>query len=340
MTAGDPVEAARGALLREGVVLCVRLGEEAPLAGACRGALAGGLRALELTLTTPGALAAMESFAAEPDALVGAGTVLTREEVRSVASAGGRFVMSPVFDAEVVDQAHGLGLLAIPGAATPREVLTAHRHGARLVKLFPAGPLGGPAYVRAIRGPLPDVPLLPTGGPTAENLAAYLAAGAVAVGIGAEVFAGGLEPARVEAGARRVRAAFAAARLGEGGAAEARVTVTPVPVAGHVVQGVTCAWQGGQYVTLVAPRGMVACGIFDPAVCETFDFAVAMARGTPEAPLVEPRDVLGAVVDTVSSRARALGIEPGMHGEAALARLLAGGDESLGRQGEDPPGPR
>jgi 2-dehydro-3-deoxyphosphogluconate aldolase/(4S)-4-hydroxy-2-oxoglutarate aldolase len=209
---GDDIERTRSSLLAEGAILCIRLGEGGRVVEACRAAARGGLRVLELTLTTPGALEAMEALARDPDLLVGGGTVLAPAEVATVAAAGGRFVLSPVFDPEVVDEAHARGLLAVPGAATAAEILAAWRHGARLVKLFPSGPLGGPAYLRAVRGPLPDVPLVPTSGPTAETLADYLAAGAVAVGVGAEVFPPGWTPASVEAAARRVHQALAAAR--------------------------------------------------------------------------------------------------------------------------------
>ncbi len=212
------------AVLSEGVILCVRLGSGQDVLGACRAGLAGGLRVLELTLTTPGALEAMSVLAREArDAkrhgpgegpLVGGGTVLTAAQARAVKEAGGRFALSPVFDPEMMDEARRLGLLAIPGTATPAEILAAHRHGARAVKIFPAGALGGPAYLRAVRGPLPDVPLVPTSGPTAENLAGYLDAGAVAVGVGAEVFPPGFTPASAEAAARRVRAAIDAYRAG------------------------------------------------------------------------------------------------------------------------------
>ena len=94
--------------------------------------------------------------------------------------------MSPVFDAEVVAAAHQHGLLAVPGAATPTEILTAHRSGARLVKVFPAAALGGPSFLKAVRGPLPNIPLVPTSGPTADTLADYFAVGASAVGIPAK----------------------------------------------------------------------------------------------------------------------------------------------------------
>lgn len=201
-------------ILADGVMLAVRMGPGAPLLEACRAAVLGGLRVLELTLTTPGALEVLRIMAREDGVIAGAGTVLSVDEVRAVAAAGGRFAMSPVYDPEVVDAAHRLDLLAVPGTASPTEILAAHRHGARLVKVFPSGALGGPDFLRALRGPLPDVPLIPTSGPTAETLADYLAAGANAVGVGAEVFPAGFDLPGVQAAARKVRQAMEAARRG------------------------------------------------------------------------------------------------------------------------------
>lgn len=166
---------------------------------------------LEITLTTPGALDAIRALSKE-DVVVGGGTVLSIEDVVRVAAAGGRFTLSPVYNPGVMDEAHLHGMLAIPGASTPTEILAAHQHGAHMVKVFPAGPLGGPAYLRAIRGPLPDVPLVPTSGATAETLHEYLDAGAVAVGVGNEVFPPGFTLASVENAARRVRDAMDNAR--------------------------------------------------------------------------------------------------------------------------------
>jgi 2-dehydro-3-deoxyphosphogluconate aldolase/(4S)-4-hydroxy-2-oxoglutarate aldolase len=132
--------------------------------------------------------------------------------VRAVARVGGRFVLSPVFDAEVVDEAHRLGLLAVPGTSTPTEILAAHRHGARLVKVFPAACLGGAAYIRAVRGPLPGIPLVPTNGITADTIVEYVEAGAVAVGVGAEVFSKDFTVDHIEDAARRTRHAMDSAR--------------------------------------------------------------------------------------------------------------------------------
>jgi len=172
----------------------------------------GGLSVLEITLTTPGALEAMAVLARDAGVIAGGGTVLTREDARAVAEAGGRFALSPTFDPEVIDEAHRLGLLAVPGAATATEILAAYRAGARLVKVFPAAALGGPAYLRAIRGPLPDIPLVPTNGITSETIRDYVAAGAVAVGVGGEVFPDGFTLEHVENASRRIRRAMDEAR--------------------------------------------------------------------------------------------------------------------------------
>ena len=167
------IQSTRERVLADGVFLCVRLGPGAPVVELCRAAASGGLHLLEITLTTPGALDAIRELSDE-GLLVGGGTVLSPHDARAVADAGGCFALSPVFDPDVVDEAHRLGLLAVPGASTPKEILAAHRYGADLVKVFPAGPLGGPDYVRAVRGPLPDVPLVPTSArriPPAQNCA-------------------------------------------------------------------------------------------------------------------------------------------------------------------------
>jgi 2-dehydro-3-deoxyphosphogluconate aldolase/(4S)-4-hydroxy-2-oxoglutarate aldolase len=211
-TAHDAIERTVRDVLADGVFLCVRLGAGVELVQACAAAVRGGLRVLEITLNTPGALDAIRHFARVDGVVVGGGTVLSREDARAVTDAGGRFALSPVFDADVVDEAHRLGLLAVPGTATATEILAAHRHGARLVKVFPAAALGGAAYIRALRGPLPHVPLVPTNGITAGNLADYVAAGAVAVGVGGDVFPADFTLDHVESAARRIRQAMDAAR--------------------------------------------------------------------------------------------------------------------------------
>ena len=204
----------RERVLAEGVILCIRLTDGSRALDACRAAARGGLTVLEVTLTTPGALEWIAELASEDGLLVGAGTVLAPEQTAAVADAGGRFIMSPVFDPDVVDEAHRSGLLAVPGAATPREILAAYRHGATLVKVFPSEQLGGPTFLRRVRGPLPQVPLVPTSGPTARSIGDYVAAGACAVGVGPDVVKDGFVAAQVESAAREVRAAMERARSG------------------------------------------------------------------------------------------------------------------------------
>jgi len=118
---------------------------------------------------------------------VGAGTVLTKEQARAAVTAGARFLVSPVVDAAVIDQAHELDVPVVPGAATPTEMETAHRLGADLIKVFPA-PAGGVGFIEAIRGPLPHLKLFPTAGVTADNVLDYFRAGCVGAGFVRSLF--------------------------------------------------------------------------------------------------------------------------------------------------------
>lgn len=206
------VLATREAILADGVFLCVRLSSEDQLVESCRAAVRGGLSVLEITLTTPGALDAISEMAKEENVIVGAGTVLTQEQVREVAQAGARFAMSPVLDENLVTAIHANGMVAVPGAGSATEVLRAHHAGATLVKVFPAQSLGGPDFLSAVSGPLPNIPLVPTSGPKIRNFDKYVAAGAVAVGVGREVFEPDFTPVSVEAAAGRVRIAWDQAR--------------------------------------------------------------------------------------------------------------------------------
>jgi 2-dehydro-3-deoxyphosphogluconate aldolase/(4S)-4-hydroxy-2-oxoglutarate aldolase len=120
-------------------------------------------------------------FAANPDLVVGAGTVLTVDQARAAADAGARFLVSPVVDTGVIEEAHRLDVAAMPGTYSPTEMWEAHRAGAQLQKLFPIT-AGGPEHVRSVLGPLPFLRIVPTNGVTIDNAAQYLAAGAYAVG--------------------------------------------------------------------------------------------------------------------------------------------------------------
>jgi 2-dehydro-3-deoxyphosphogluconate aldolase / (4S)-4-hydroxy-2-oxoglutarate aldolase len=180
---------------------------------------AGGVGALELTLNEPQdtALRAIEAAAAHAASTdlpiaIGAGTVLTIDAAARAIDAGATFLVAPHLDLEVVGWAVERGIPMLPGAATPTEVLAAWRAGAAAVKVFPASSLG-PSFVRELRGPFPDIPLQPTGGITVETAGDYIAAGAVAVGLGSWLFAGGT-PASIEDRARQATTAVAGARSG------------------------------------------------------------------------------------------------------------------------------
>ncbi len=150
-------------------------------------AVRGGFRVVEFTLTTPGALGCIERFSARPGLVVGAGTVIEIDDVDDAVRAGARFLVSPVVDETVIERAVRLGVAIMPGTRTPTEMLRAWRAGAVLQKIFPA-PTEGPAFARACLGPLPFLRLVPTSGVDRENAAAWLAAGAWAVGFVAPLF--------------------------------------------------------------------------------------------------------------------------------------------------------
>jgi 2-dehydro-3-deoxyphosphogluconate aldolase/(4S)-4-hydroxy-2-oxoglutarate aldolase len=194
----------------------LRLDEPASLPGVIEALAKGGVRAIEVTLTTPGALEALaEHRATASDLVLGAGTVLDVMSARMAIAAGARFVVSPVFDRALVEMCHRYDVPAMPGAYTPTEILTAREAGADLIKLFPAGGLG-PGYLRDLRGPMPGLRLVPTGGVTVENAAAFLQAGAVAVGVGGDLIERAAvahgDWARVTERARRLQTAVRAAR--------------------------------------------------------------------------------------------------------------------------------
>lgn len=145
-----------------------------------------GIGVLEVTLDSDGALDAIARLRDRGDVAVLAGTVRTAADAAAAIAAGAEACVGPVFVPAVLEQCHALGVPAIPGALTPSEIEAAWRAGAALVKVFP-GSLGGPRYVRELAAPLHDVPLIVTGGVDASNAAEFLAAGAVAVGVGSSL---------------------------------------------------------------------------------------------------------------------------------------------------------
>jgi 2-dehydro-3-deoxyphosphogluconate aldolase / (4S)-4-hydroxy-2-oxoglutarate aldolase len=154
----------------------------------------GGVLGIEITFTTPEAVRVIRDLDEEygDSILLGAGTVTTDEQVERAAEAGASFLVSPGSDPKLLPAMLGTGLLVLPGVLTPSEVMLARRLGAQAVKLFP-GSSGGTSYLKALRGPFPDVPFVPTGGVSLENIDDWFAAGAFAVGAG-----GALAPSSIE----------------------------------------------------------------------------------------------------------------------------------------------
>jgi 2-dehydro-3-deoxyphosphogluconate aldolase/(4S)-4-hydroxy-2-oxoglutarate aldolase len=174
--------------------------------------VAGGVRAFEVTLDSPDAIDAIRLLAerhADGTLLVGAGTVLDMASATAAIQAGARFLVSPHTDVELIKWAAGRRMPFFPGAFTASEILAAWRAGAAAVKLFPASAVG-PAYVREMRGPLASVPLIPTGGVTADNAAAFIAAGALGVGVGSWLIADG-SPDRIRQRATQLMSAVQSA---------------------------------------------------------------------------------------------------------------------------------
>jgi 2-dehydro-3-deoxyphosphogluconate aldolase/(4S)-4-hydroxy-2-oxoglutarate aldolase len=200
-----------------GVVAVIRLKDPARLRGVVDAIAEGGVRALEVTMTVPGAVDVIRALAPSlPDGfLLGAGTVTDAATARAVIDAGACFVVGPVFRPDVIAACHERDVPAMPGCFSPTEILAAHECGADIVKVFPATMLG-PQFLRDVRAPLPQVKLMPTGGVTLDNAGEWIRAGAVAVGLGSALLdAKAIESRRfdvITANARRVVASVAAAR--------------------------------------------------------------------------------------------------------------------------------
>lgn len=180
---------------RRRVGAIIRTDDEALASDAMKAAVAGGFGMVEFTLTTPNALRLISEFAKNPDLIVGAGTVLSPREARQAAEAGACFLVSPVCDPEVIAEGKALDVVSIPGTFTPSEMLTAHRCGADLVKLFPS-PGNVAEYVTSVLGPLPFLRIYPTAGVTPANFIEILDAGATGVGFVRSLF----DPADLSAG--------------------------------------------------------------------------------------------------------------------------------------------
>ena len=178
------------ALIREvGLIPIVRVPTEDDAFKAAEAIIAAGLGIAEVTMTVPRALHVLEKTAERygDKVLLGAGTILDPESCRAAILAGAEFIVTPSLDVRVIEIARRYSKPCFPGALTPTEVVTAWQAGADMVKIFPAGPVGGPKYIKALKGPLPHIEFVPTGGVNLETTPEFIRAGATAVAAGSEL---------------------------------------------------------------------------------------------------------------------------------------------------------
>lgn len=184
------------AIENAGVVAVIRLHDAEAGRDVALALADGGVTALEITMTVPNAVDLIAQLAATlpPQVLIGAGTVLNAATAHAVIAAGAQFVVSPVLRLDVIEACHRDGVAAMPGCFSPTEILTASDAGADIVKVFPATALG-PTFFKDVRGPLPHIKLMPTGGVSLENAGDWIRAGACAIGVGSAL----VDPAAVKA---------------------------------------------------------------------------------------------------------------------------------------------
>jgi 2-dehydro-3-deoxyphosphogluconate aldolase/(4S)-4-hydroxy-2-oxoglutarate aldolase len=182
-------EQVRQKVLEIGIIPVVRAASADQAMRAAEAVCAGGIPVVEVTMTVPGAIELIAQLAkgVGREVLIGAGTVLDADTARRCLDAGAEFLVSPGFDLATVELAKRMGKLMLAGALTPTEVITAWRAGSDLVKIFPCGTVGGAKYIKALKAPLPQVPMVPTGGVNFETAAEFIHAGADALGIGGEL---------------------------------------------------------------------------------------------------------------------------------------------------------
>jgi 2-dehydro-3-deoxyphosphogluconate aldolase / (4S)-4-hydroxy-2-oxoglutarate aldolase len=172
-----------------GIIPVVRAASVEEANRAIEAICAGGIPAVEITMTVPNAVSVIREVAQQrgKDVLIGAGTVTKAAQAESCILAGAQFLVSPGLSLAVLAEAKNHSTLAIPGVLTPTELMTAQEHGASLLKVFPCGNVGGPKYLKSLKAPFPKAMLIPTGGVNAANAAEFIAAGAFALGVGADL---------------------------------------------------------------------------------------------------------------------------------------------------------
>jgi 2-dehydro-3-deoxyphosphogluconate aldolase / (4S)-4-hydroxy-2-oxoglutarate aldolase len=178
----------RARIEESGILPSVRVASREMARFAAETVFSAGIPVVEITLTIPGALDVIDDLAKRyPDMAVGAGTVLDEESAQLCVNAGARFLTSPGFVPEVVAYANTVNVVVLPGALTPTEVIAAWKAGSDLIKIFPTGHIGGIQYVRALKVPLPQIPLIASGGVNQLTAFDYIQAGATAIGLGGEL---------------------------------------------------------------------------------------------------------------------------------------------------------
>ena len=179
----------RDRIIEIGIIPVVRASSPGEACIAADAVCRGGIPIVEITMTVPGALDVIRELVKNcaSDVLIGAGTVLNAEAARRCLDAGARFLVSPGLNTQTIELAVREEMLMMAGALTPTEVLTAWEAGSDLVKVFPCGQVGGAKYIKALKGPLPQIPLVPTGGVNLNTAAEFIEAGAVALGVGGEL---------------------------------------------------------------------------------------------------------------------------------------------------------
>jgi len=172
-----------------GIIPVVRASSVEDANRAVEAICAGGIPVVEITMTVPNAITVIREVVQRygGDVLIGAGTVINAEQAESCVRAGAQFLVSPGLATSVLSVARVHDRLAIPGALTPTELMNAQELGARVVKIFPCGNVGGPKYIKSLKAPFPHAQLIPTGGVNAANAAEFMAAGAYALGVGADL---------------------------------------------------------------------------------------------------------------------------------------------------------
>jgi 2-dehydro-3-deoxyphosphogluconate aldolase/(4S)-4-hydroxy-2-oxoglutarate aldolase len=176
-------------MVSEGLIPVVRVASASEAIDVADAIKEGGVSFIEITMSVQGAIDVIKELTAKyrDEIIMGAGTVLDAETGRAALLAGAQFIVSPTLNLDLIELAHRYSAVVIPGAMTPTEILTAWNAGADMVKVFPAGQLGGPGYIKALRGPLPQILLVPTGGVDLQNAGPFIQAGATALGVGSEL---------------------------------------------------------------------------------------------------------------------------------------------------------